>query len=521
MRRLFKVGADRHAVGPVLFSWHPEGNLLASVGKNGIVQITDRHGDIIDEIPMTNIAPVLILEWDKDGEYLAILQEGNGVVPLWSTSFHRVTPLDTGLKDPSFLAWSKTGPQLAVGTAKGNLLIYNKTKKQKIPIIGKHGKRISCGSWSRTGNKLALGSDDKSLTISNEAGDTLIHTEVQNMCYSMDFSCNRCIGAANKLDDMVSANLGGKSLLLFGIGNDAEDPIELTFSSAEGSRSSSHYGDIVSHTFFDGGLLMIGFSKGFLVVVSTFPQDLGEEKNVGRFHSNSLQSFSYNPALRRAATSGLDGVRIVDTRDFKEIASDFISISDLEDGRVTEIAWSPDGTILTIGTDSGNVYNFLAKMAVLSAKYGSSVAFLSSLREASVVDAEKKNRPVDVPLKIEPSFLALGPKHLAAGMNNRVCFHKLAGNGNNSSSAVVSEQEYMGTVLEVQLNLTFAAVLIEGKAMLHPIEAVDGVTMASYTMNFPIRSEGSYSEIRCISLTENFFFYGTEAGGLINLSLSK
>jgi WD repeat-containing protein 19 len=136
MRRLFKVGSERHDVGPVQFSWHPEGNLIASVGKNGVVQITDRHGDIIDEIPMTTSAPILTLAWDKDGEYLAILQDGNGVVPLWSNSNRRVTPLDTSLKDPTFLAWSKTGPQLAVGTAKGNLLIYNKTKKQKMPFIG-------------------------------------------------------------------------------------------------------------------------------------------------------------------------------------------------------------------------------------------------------------------------------------------------------------------------------------------------------------------------------------------------
>jgi hypothetical protein len=35
MRRLFKVGSDRHDVGRVTFSWHPDGNFLASAGKNG------------------------------------------------------------------------------------------------------------------------------------------------------------------------------------------------------------------------------------------------------------------------------------------------------------------------------------------------------------------------------------------------------------------------------------------------------------------------------------------------------
>ena len=173
MRRLFKVGADRHDVGRVTFSWHPDGNFLASAGKNGIVQITDRHGDIVDEIAMTTQAPVLMLAWDKDGEYLAVLQDGNGVVPLWSLSSRRVVPLETNLKDPTFLAWSKTGPQLAIGTAKGNLLIYNKTKKLKVPIVGKHAKKIISGDWSEDG-KLLLGSEDRTLTISNENGDTLL-----------------------------------------------------------------------------------------------------------------------------------------------------------------------------------------------------------------------------------------------------------------------------------------------------------------------------------------------------------
>lgn len=128
---------------------------------------------------MNSSSPILALAWDKDGECLAILQEGNGIVPLWSLSSRRVVPLETSLKDPTFLAWSKTGPQLAVGTAKGNLLIYNKIKKQKIPVVGKHSKRITCGAWSNGGNRLVLGSEDKSLTISNDSGDTLIHTELK------------------------------------------------------------------------------------------------------------------------------------------------------------------------------------------------------------------------------------------------------------------------------------------------------------------------------------------------------
>ena len=35
MRRLFKIGAERHDTGAVIFSWHPDGNFIASVGSSG------------------------------------------------------------------------------------------------------------------------------------------------------------------------------------------------------------------------------------------------------------------------------------------------------------------------------------------------------------------------------------------------------------------------------------------------------------------------------------------------------
>ena len=197
----------------------------------------------------------------------------------------RVIPLETALKDPCFIAWSKTSAHLAVGTSKGNLLIYNKTKKQKVPVVGKHSKRITCGSWSRGGNKLALGAEDRSLTISNENGETLIHTELKHAplqtwyvnCITISHHCKwACVqnhsnitrfsykasdsGDSSRSDNTISANLGGKSLLLFNIMDEKEDPLELTF--AIGKNGACKYGNLIEHTWYDDGMLLIGFSDG-------------------------------------------------------------------------------------------------------------------------------------------------------------------------------------------------------------------------------------------------------------------
>ena len=40
-----------------------------------------------------------------------------------------------------------------------------------------------------------------------------------------------------------------------------------------------------------------------------------------------------------------------------------------------------------------------------------------------------KERPLSVDIIVEPSFVALGPYHLAIGMNNRAWFYSLAEKG--------------------------------------------------------------------------------------------
>ena len=111
------------------------------------------------------------MEWDKDGELLAVLQEGSSIIKLWVRLAHCCTlpprrathccaclwgsrrrahartpclcaavqdanqnldtDLDTGMKDLTLISWSAVGPQLAIGNAKGDLVIYNKQQLKK------------------------------------------------------------------------------------------------------------------------------------------------------------------------------------------------------------------------------------------------------------------------------------------------------------------------------------------------------------------------------------------------------
>ena len=233
MRRLFKLGADQHGMGgPAIFAWQPAGNFLATAGRSGVVHVWNRHGEHFDDIPLMGPGPVLCLEWDCNGEVLAVLQEGNGMVPIWSLSAksEKVKVIETSLKDPSFLKWSVSGPQLVVGTAKGNILIYNKDTTKKVPVMGKHPKKITCGCWSKDGARLALGSEDATLTLSSATGDTLEQTELKHAPRDMCFAIQKTNEAMRITPDTpethLSINMGGFSLLLYDLA-DGDNPLEL------------------------------------------------------------------------------------------------------------------------------------------------------------------------------------------------------------------------------------------------------------------------------------------------------
>ncbi|CAM9233510.1 unnamed protein product [Chrysoparadoxa australica] len=508
MRKLFMIGSEDHGRGRVLFSWQGEGNMLATAGTNGLVHVFDRHGEGLDEISLQGPGEVLSLRWDKDGESLAILQEGNGTILIWEQSSRDITSVDTSLKDPTFMCWSRTGPQLAVGTVKGNLLIYNKQSRKKNAVLGKHPKEIVCGAWS-TSNKLALGGADASLTISSEGGDTLDQAELKVVFeHSHAFFTSPHLTSSTLAvtlltlpvtsENCISIIMGKQSLLLYSL-EDPDNPVELAF--------QSKYGKIEKHHWFGDGFMLLGFSEGYLVVISTHVDEIGEECFSGQFHVDGLLTMAYSPVLGRVASAGRDGVKVVDLKVYQEIEEDCIPMSS-EDGRICDLAWSPDGQILTVATKKGEVFNFLAHMPTVHASYGTQVAYLSSLREICIMDGTDRNpEPLTIPVDIEPAFAALGARHVAVGMNNRVLFYFISAD----EPDLVGEQEYNGAVEDLCMNYLYAAALSNGQVVLHKIE-MDHDDGGEQRKTFPEREEGGFEHATCIGMTDNFLIYGTRAG---------
>ena len=109
--------------------------------------------------------------------------------------------------------------------------------------------------------------------------------------------------------------------------------MELAFAKKEGGKGNK-YGDIVSHARLDASSLLVGFAMGHLQIVSMNQKDIGEEKQAGKFHQSSMSTFAVNKHLKRVASAGREGIRVVSLRDFKEVKEDFVR-EDLENGEVT------------------------------------------------------------------------------------------------------------------------------------------------------------------------------------------
>ncbi len=110
-----------------------------------------------------------------------------------------------------------------------------------------------------------------------------------------------------------------------------------------------------------------------------------------------------------------------------------------------------------------------------------------------------------------PSFIALGPYHLALGMNNRAWFYALS----EVTVELLRDREYLGTVTQIHLNGDYCSVGFDGRVQLHVLEGEghDGeVSEERESRIFP--EQGRNDVISCHALTPDFLVLGTDMGGI-------
>lgn len=319
-------------------------------------------------------------------------------------------------------------------------------------------------------------------------------------------------------DTILSMLLSQKTMFLHNM-NSPESPIELAF--------QARYGQIVRYKWFGDGHIMIGFSNGYVIVISTNMDEIGQELFQSRNHKDSLVDIAVSEKAGKAATCGGDCVKIHDLSDMKDVYA-IINLDD-DRGQIDRLKWSTDGKFLTISTKTGSLYTYLTSYPVLGDSCGMSVAWLTGLREVSITnDGTAGSSTTPLPtfkynLDNEPNAVAIGPTHVATTAGNIGFFYARAA-GDMDSGAYEQpptlKREYAGTVNSIRLNTSTAAVLLsDGRVQAHKIaKSESGRPQPQVT--FPPKdllprlqtSSTSIVSISALALTPEFLIYGTNTG---------
>ncbi|GAB1599158.1 repeat-containing 19-like [Argonauta hians] len=496
MKLLFSFGKEKNGNGSVQICWQKvKGNYLAIAGIDQMVRIYDRHG--VQKKHITIQGNCTGMDWDCDGDVLAIVCNKVSTIYLWLSHCNEVKSIDSGLNDPlTFLAWSKCGQLLAIGTLKGNLLFYNHQSSRKLPILGKHSKKITDGAWS-SDNLLALVSEDRYLTISNSDGDTVRQSQLTGDPSSIQFSEMKTDERSALTENTVSIVISHRSLILYNI-NSPDNPIELRFNKS--------YGTIIDYCWHGDGYIIIGFSSGYFVGISTHMKEIGHELFSVLDHKEGLTDLALSPYINKVATSGTVSIRIHEMNETQEI----YGIVNLEEDFVTDkILWTDDGQLMAVSSVYGGVNVYLTKLPLMAVTYRTCIANLTSLLEVTVQDNANNEQPIAIRIDIEPSFMALGPTHLAVGMNNIAWFYSL-----DKGFKKLREVAYLGSVQSLKMNANYVAAHTGDKIQLHildPQKCVNEEMDQKQSRLF----EDNKSQIVHHAVTDDFLIYCTSTGTLL------
>ena len=312
-KMLFHINAKQHGAGAVVIAWQPAGNYVATAGANRQVHIFDRYGQVVDDVGITAGGAILGMDWDCEGETLAIMQQNNSALIFWDVATRKTNMVETNMKDLSFLKWNINGPELAVGTGKGNLVLYSKRTTRIQQMLGKHTKRICGGHWNPL-NQLALISEDKNMSINNQGGDTIRQEGLRGVPEEVFMPTSG--SGKNVRSEIISVLVGNKSVMIHY--QDGSTPLDLVF--------VAKYGDITVHRWLQDDYLILGFSGGYVTVVSPRSKDAGHELFTQQMFRGGVQDVQVCEPMRRAAVCGDHTVKFVDCVSWKELQHDQLQV---------------------------------------------------------------------------------------------------------------------------------------------------------------------------------------------------
>ena len=447
--------------GEVIYCWQPGNKILAFCGQNRIISVVDKMGQKIKEFTLKASGKCKYMEFDNlDGDTLAVYQENCSQVSIFNIFTNKKLELEINRSNkdlPTCLRWSKTSTSLFIGTKLGMIYFYNKKNDKLNPITMSHSSQIVTADWSEAGN-LCTGDVKKKLSVTTLKGDSLLqnielNSEPKNIKWGKQKTSD------NKDNNVISIIQDNKTILIYDM-NQKTKPIELSL--------DKEYGNIVTYEWFGDGYIAIGFSKGYISIVSSHMGEVKNEINSKQLFKNDLNDISVCDEVNRIAIAGENCIKIIDKNSFDEITSEKIDVPK-HAGSISKISWSKNGQILLVSTFGGNFYAFNVVINETFAIYRNMFATLLSINEVAAYALEegKKKLLYNIQLSDEPETFEISMNYLVASLGSKLeIFLTMDENEQILKNIQGVTKDFYSQISMIALNDNYLTVLCEGKAHL-------------------------------------------------------
>ena len=551
------------------FAWSPPGSLLASAGAGPLVRVQDRLGQAVGDFSLVDAAPrpgqsaASALVWCAAGDRLAAVGAGSDALHVWRRVGRGGGPASSSATTPaarlpshdvSCAAWDGRdaapgtslvdgGRWLFMGTRKGVGLLYDDEVGSVEAVAGPlHSKAVTSALGLGNG-RFATASEDRTVhltSVTGGRGAPLGSLRLSGVPAADSLRWRPQPGGAG---GRLSCVVDQRRVWIGAVGHaGAPDatvpPVELSFDPA--------LGDIVGHWWLGLTHVVVVFRTGCVAVrPAEGDQDRSPAPPPVRV-GNGATDATWCEDLGHLSFLEGSVIQVCSVRlDPSRVDTGGVVVEDLRDDRIAlpppqlgaSLAWTGDGQVLAAATQQGLLVAYVAALPLVSATCGSTLAWLSSLAEVTVLNAsEAANADAEVRvlrLPASPTMIAVGPGHVASCLNHQVWYQPLSdsaaegtqgdGSGDPTFLSRHVMRDLVGTIDALAITATHGVALSEGRLHIHPLPATggrdtnaprhhtaDSVDDADDEDDVMLPGRGRKPNVSCVGCSDDLIFYGTD-----------
>uniref|UniRef100_A0A914URT3 Anaphase-promoting complex subunit 4 WD40 domain-containing protein n=1 Tax=Plectus sambesii TaxID=2011161 RepID=A0A914URT3_9BILA len=303
------------------------------------------------------------------------------------------------------MAWDKDGDVIALTNNKSNVItLWDVNTRRTTQLDSSMGVKdsLTFAVWSRSSPVLAVGNSKGNILLYNHrtARKVPVLGKHQRKITCGAFSDNDLLALGGEDSSITVSNLDGDTVYSFACN---AEPANIQFAEMKEAERTNQGETTISTIVGKRILMLINLND------AENPINLQFQSRYGDINTVKLRELSQLS----------DVYAMVEVED--------------EDKGLDKVALSDDGQLLAIAGNSGSLHVYLTRLPVLGDCWQNKIAVLTSLTEITVLNEVEQEAPISFNTEVEPTFIGVGPVHIAVGMNNRAWFYQLTPQGKCNS----------------------------------------------------------------------------------------